>query len=269
MTCHDVLQQLSAYLDGTLDAVSTAALQHHLATCQHCRTELERVWSLEERLRLTFRTEPVPATLWPRIRAGLERHASPGRAVESRQRLPLRFWPMVVAAVLLLALGGALFHRAVLLPHALATRVLSVPVQDLQTFVVSQRSLDMADADPQHLRQWFQGKVDFPPPLVPTQVGSARLVGGRLCYFLDRRVASFMYTTAGRYLSLYVMPRQGLRSPSGDGVPLPRTPARVYEVQGYTHILWWHTDLLYSLVSDLPQAQLFELAQGLVAAGEF
>lgn len=97
------------------------------------------------------------------------------------------------------------------------------------------------------------------------QVGTARLVGGRLCYFLNRRVASFMYMTQGRYLSLYVMPRQGLRFPPDDGVPLPRSQARVYEVKGYTHILWLYTDLLYSLVSDVPQAQLIELMQGLRA----
>jgi mycothiol system anti-sigma-R factor len=265
MTCDNVLHQLYAYLDGALDEGSTAAVQHHLATCQPCRMEVEAVRSLEQRLRLTFRHEPVPATLWPRIVADLEQQASPKPGTGQHQRLLPRFWLTVAAAGLLLVLGASFFHRAVLLPRARDAHVLSVPVHDFHTFVVSQRALDVADADPHHLRQWFQGKVDFPPPLLPVHVGTARLVGARLCYFLNRRVASFMYTTNGHYLSLFVMPRQGLRFPPDNGVSLPRSPARVYEVQGYTHILWFHTDLLYSLVSDVPQAQFIEVMQGLQA----
>lgn len=150
--------------------------------------------------------------------------------------------------------------RALWAPGALEARLLSVPVQDLHTFVVSQRSLDVASPDPQYVRQWFQGKVDFPPPLLPTHAGTATLVGGRLCYFLDRRVASFMYTTDGHYLSLYVMPRRGL-SPPQDGVARTTPRATVHEVQGYTHIIWSHMALLYSLVSDLPTARLLEMTR--------
>jgi anti-sigma factor RsiW len=158
--------------------------------------------------------------------------------------------------------------KGLLLPGgALEAHLLAVPVQDLHTFVVSQRSLDMASPDPQHLRQWFHGKVDFSPPLVPRQVGVATLVGGRLCYFLDRRVASFMYSVDGHHLSLYVMPSHGLPSPSRDSGRHAGHTARTYAVQGYTQIIWSHTDLLYSLVSDLPPAALLELARGLAEAG--
>lgn len=164
MTCDDVLHQLYAYLDGALDEDSTAAVQYHVATCQHCRMEVEAVRSLEQRLRLTFRHEPVPATLWQGIVADLEQQATQRHGTGQHQRLLPRFWLTVAAAVVLLALGASLFHHVVFLPHARDARLLSVPVHDLHTFVVSQRALDMADADPYHLRQWFQGKVNFPPP---------------------------------------------------------------------------------------------------------
>jgi anti-sigma factor RsiW len=173
----------------------------------------------------------------------------------------------MAAMVLMALLGGVWLTSSLVAPQSLAARVLSTPVQDLHTFVVSQRSFDVTSPDPQHLRQWFQGKIDFSPPLVPGQAGTATLVGGRLCYFLDRRVASFMYSDDGRYLSLYVMSRQGLPLLQQDRMPLVGSQARVYEIQGYTHIIWFHTDLLYSLVSDLPQARLLELVQALVPAG--
>lgn len=169
--------------------------------------------------------------------------------------------------MLLLALSSAWLKGLMLPGGSLEACLLSVPVQDLHTFVVSQRSLDVTSPDPQHLRQWFQGKVDFSLPLLPRQAGIATLVGGRLCYFLDRRVASFMYTVDGHYLSLYVMLRQGLPFPPWDSVRRAGHEARTCAVQGYTQIIWSHTDLLYSLVSDLPQATLLELARGLAELG--
>lgn len=142
-----------------------------------------------------------------------------------------------------------------------------MPVDDLQTFVVSQRALDVAETVPTSLRQWFQTKVSFSPPVLPGQVEKAKLVGGRLCHFFNRRVASFMYRTDGRYVSVFVMPREGLTLPVGEEIDLHRARATVHEVQGYTHVIWVQTDLLYSFVSDLPQDRIMSLAKAIAQAG--
>lgn len=267
MACHDVWQQLDAFRDGTLDDTRLVMVRQHLAACQDCRSKLEGMWSLEDCLRTTFRDEPVPATLWSRISADLESMRSSMAPAEQTRRAFPWAWAVMAAMVLLALLGGALLTSSLFAPQSLAVRLLSTPVQDLHTFVVSQRALDITSPDPQRLRQWFQGKIDFSPPLLPRQAGTATLVGGRLCYFLDRRVASFMYTDDGRYLSLYVMSRQGLPPLPQERVEVAHPQARVYAIRGYTHVIWFHTDLLYSLVSDLPQARLLELVRGLVPAG--
>jgi anti-sigma factor RsiW len=262
MTCHDVRQQRYACLDGTLAESHRAAVQRHLEACISCRSELAGIGQLEDRLRAAFHTEPVPPSLWPRIRADLVPRTT--TTVPRGRVLP---WPWWAAAVLLLALSIALLRGLILPAGAREARLLSVPVQDLHTFLVSQRSLDVTSPDPQHLHQWFQGKVDFSPPLVPRQAGTATLAGGRLCYFLDRRVASFMYTVDSHYVSLYVMPRHGLPSLPRDSVRRAGHETRTYALQGYTQIIWSHRDLLYALVSDLPSATLRALAQGLAEAG--
>ena len=41
ITCEDLLQHLSAYLDDELDDVLTQAAQDHLATCENCRVVLD------------------------------------------------------------------------------------------------------------------------------------------------------------------------------------------------------------------------------------
>ena len=266
MTCHDVQHQLSLFLDGMLDDTEYDAVQQHLDTCAPCRTTLDASQRVEHRLRATLRSEAVPDSLWPRILADVSPAASTGSAKTQRRSATRWAWSTVAAAVIVLALGVALL-KPWLLPDTLEARVLSVPVQDLHTFVVSQRNLDVASTIPEQVRHWFQEKVDFAPPHLPEQIGKAHLVGGRLCHFLDRRVAAFMYSADEHYLSLYVMPRHGLPLPAGAVTVLERPPAGVHAVQGYTHILWSQADLLYSLVSDLPQPQLVDMARAVAQAG--
>lgn len=86
MTCCDVQRLLYDFLDGVLDNASIEAMQRHLGSCQHCRAAVEGARSTEERLRATFRNDPVPATLWPRIYADLDRCVSPAATTEQRRR---------------------------------------------------------------------------------------------------------------------------------------------------------------------------------------
>ncbi|MDH3601056.1 MAG: zf-HC2 domain-containing protein [Candidatus Tectomicrobia bacterium] len=266
MTCHDVQHQLYPFLDGTLAADHSRAIRDHLAECSACDAKVEQTRRLEDRLRDAFRDEPVPGTLWSCIEADLEvteplrDTATPSQHTMSR--IPW-VWSAAAAAVVILAFS-VMFLRPLLSPASLQARLLSVPVQDLHTFVVSQRALDITGTASQQVREWFWEKVDFSPPVLPMQAGKAHLVGGRLCHFLDRRVAAFMYSADGRYISLYVMPRQGLALPPNSGEVLEPLRATIHEVQGYTHILWSRTDLLYSLVSDLPREQLADMARAMM-----
>lgn len=41
LRCEDLLNFLSAYIDGELDAELTAAAREHLATCQNCSIALD------------------------------------------------------------------------------------------------------------------------------------------------------------------------------------------------------------------------------------
>lgn len=277
MTCHDLQHHLFSFLDGMLEERLSEEIRHHLEACPTCNAEVEATKRLEDRLRATVRDEAVPASLWSRIQSDLDRNvATPDTTTVKRPRVRPWAWlprrrmawiqTAVAAAVIILALSLALL-KPWLLPGSLEARLLSVPVQDLHTFVVSARNLDVASTAPQQVQRWFREKVGFPPPSLPARVGTAQLVGGRLCHFLNRRVAAFMYAAEGHYLSLYVMPRRGLSLPERDRLSLDELSATLHEVQGYTHILWSRTDLIYSLVSDLPQTQLMTLARAVVQEG--
>lgn len=268
MTCQKLQHNyLYAFIDGNLDATLEASVTHHLSQCSQCRRAVNESRRLEARLRTIWHEEPVDDELWRRIQARLDHVPRHLPAVDDAKRRSVP-WKQVaaVAAMVILVLSVVLLWPLLPSTATRQARLVSVPVDDLHTFVVSQRALDMASTAPASLRQWFQEKVTFSPPLLPAQVDQANLIGGRLCHFLGRRVASFMYQINGHYLSVYVMPRQGLVLPMDNEIKLPRVQATVHEVQGYHHMIWTQTDLLYSLVSDLPQEHLVWMAEAIVQA---
>lgn len=264
MTCQDFqYRHVYAFIDGTLDGQAGAESERHLKQCAHCRAAVEDIRHVEEQLRSDWREEPVPDELWTRIQIALD--DSVLDTPRTDQKRWAGSWPWLAAAAAMVALVLSVVQLSSMFPSVATrqARLLSVPVDDLHTFVVSQRALDVADTEPTSLRKWFQTKVSFSPPVLPSEVDKAKLVGGRLCHFLNRRVASFMYQTNGRYVSLYVMSRRGLEPPPGKPLVLEPAQATLHEVKGYTHILWSQTDLLYSLVSDLPPEQLVDFAKTL------
>ena len=266
MTCHDVQHRLHAFLDEALDSGERQQVQNHVDDCPSCQAEVAEVSNLESRLRTTFQDEEIPDTLWARIQTNIE--------VTDPSLSPIKSsgwggpWTWATAAAVLFVVLSVTMLRPLWLPGSRQAQLLSIPVEDLHTFVVSQRGLDVNSTGSEQLRQWFWEKVDFSPPVLPVRIGQAKLIGGRLCHFLDRRVAAFMYRAEGHYLAVNVMPRKGLTLPvQGDG-KLETPLGTIHDVKGYTHILWSQSDLLYSLVSDLPQKQLADMAKVIGAAGQ-
>jgi len=206
-----------------------------------------------------------PDDLWARIdqsmvEAGAERR---------RRRSLLGSWrePIVAAVVVMLGLLGAVIYGSGWQPPgALHGRVVQEAVQDLQGFIADRRPLDLASSDPAALRSWFEGKVDFAPPL-PVVAAEADLIGGRLCGFLQRRIAAYLYRADDQLVALYVMPADGLALPAGATVTLAGRAALIRELRGFASVFWQEGDLAYVLVSGLPQTRLIGIADALAGAG--
>lgn len=99
MSCQHYLDDINAWVDGTLDRVERREIEDHLAVCESCRTvaaDLRRIRSLGQSL---DRFTPPPA-LWERVTAELERKP------RTKPVLRAAFWmPAAAAAVLAIAIG--------------------------------------------------------------------------------------------------------------------------------------------------------------------
>src|SRR5262249_40654228 len=105
-------------------------------------------------------------------------------------------------------------------------------------------------------QMWLAQRVDFAPPPAARGDLEIELIGGRLCVFAGRRVASYMYRVRGHLLSIYIMSADGL-TPTGhrrverDGRTLTLTREGLL-----SQASWTENGLLYSVVGELSELAL-------------
>jgi anti-sigma factor RsiW len=263
MSCGRIRSRLEAYVDGRVDAEEKAAIRDHLASCVVCRAEAELIGEVESRMRAAFAADSPSDDFRQRVDAIL----SPDRGAGAAHGRLRGGWRAAAAAavVLLAVLGATLAGLGIYSPGASQAGVMVASIEELRTFIDSRRPFDIASRDPAELRRWFEAKVDFTPPRPPV-LSDLDLAGGRLCFFLDRRIAAYMYLADGRVISLYVMRQAGLRTPGGEPARLAGRQILVGELAGFHGAFWRSDELAFALIADLPRDRLLDLARRLVRA---
>src|SRR6266849_4215997 len=107
------------------------------------------------------------------------------------------------------------------------------------------------NSDQHTVKPWFNGKLDFSPPVYDFAGRGFPLIGGRLDYVGGRAVAALVFGRRQHVINVFLWPTRG----SVGGAP------RVATRQGY-HMLQWTTPAYaYWVVSDLGLAELHDFAQ--------
>lgn len=112
MTCSDTRKQLTAYLDGELDADRGTVVRGHLRTCEACRDIAEREAALRDGLRALEPVDPPPS-LWANVQAKLA-EAEVAEAQRPAWRRALARWARVASPPRLALAGTALAAAFVL-----------------------------------------------------------------------------------------------------------------------------------------------------------
>jgi anti-sigma factor RsiW len=98
---------------------------------------------------------------------------------------------------------------------------------------------DVASSNQHTVKPWFQGKLNYSPPVRDLDQDGFPLVGGRLDYLAGKPVAALVYRRNGHMIDLFIWP--DANAPGSD----------VSERQGYNVMRWTKDGMTYSAVSDL------------------
>jgi anti-sigma factor RsiW len=126
---------------------------------------------------------------------------------------------------------------------------------------VSGRDIDVISTDRHTVKPWFNGRLDYSPPVEDLAASGFALEGGRLDYLAHRRVAVLVYRYRKHVIDVYVFPQTG-GTDGGAPAALAREGYSLahWDAEGMT---WWAiTDAAPDALSVLETALKARLAAG-------
>jgi anti-sigma factor RsiW len=231
--CADQELLLGGLLDGELDAANTALVEAHVARCDGCREELERLQATQNLLRSDGVRHRAPEGLARRIAALPD--LQPKAANDNR----ILRWlgPGAVGAI------AAALAMVMVLPSNTQTLVdqelVSSHVRSLQPGHLT----DVQTTNQHIVKPWFNGRIDFSPPVPELADQGFPLAGGRLDSIDGKTVAAIVYHRRLHTVNLFVWPAKDAAE-------------RSFVKDGFAVTEWSRNGLRYAAVSDIPPAEL-------------
>lgn len=256
MECAELERSVEAFLDGEFDAREQAEAQAHLGGCERCRRLTERAAALRAALRARLREAMGPGSPAGRAPAALRERVT---AALARERRPL--WRRLVSPVpLATAAACAAGVIVVLLGHATNDGLLVEAVKKHHRGLPLE--VTTAAMGPEAIPGWFAGKLDFKPSPPRFQETGARVVGARLSHLREYPAAYIRYELPHGQAGLFIVDDPGRRfEAAGREVRVGPRTLRVMNSAGYNVAVWRQDEIVYSLVSDLGEDDLFELVR--------
>lgn len=242
MECKDTLELLPAHVDRELGLPEAMEIERHLQTCPQCQAEYAEQLALRAAIRRDVTYFNAPSHLESRIKAALPspplRASLPAKHTWNRSGMGA-----ALVSIIAVAWSVSLYLALPSAENRLADEVISSHVRSLLT----SHGVDVASSDRHTVKPWFNGKLDFSPPVYDLTTEGFPLVGGRLDYLDHRSVAALVYRHRQHVIDLFVAPVTGDRKDVS-----PRSLSR----QGYHIIHWSHGGMVFWAVSDVEPAQL-------------
>ena len=249
MSCELSQTQLLAYFDGELDAVSSSAFETHLESCSECRSALDSEEALRASIAKANLYETAPASLHRAIAAKLPAAPSARPSVAQPTGSSSWRWLALAASFLLVAtLGWQLFQHFAgpQRNSAVVAAALDAHLRSLQAGHLA----DVPSTDQHTVKPWFDGKLDFAPPVHDFSNDGFALLGGRLDVLDGKTVAALVYGRRKHIINVFVWPADASARATRTG-----------ESQGYHWVAWRNGGFDFLAVSDVNAADLQQLSQ--------
>ena len=248
MPCEHSQLELHGYLDGELDAMGAANFERHLADCPDCKRALATEESLRAALQKAALYERAPGSLRQNLLGATQEKVAAIRPA----RVSGYAWQWLAAAAVLLltiAVGWRQWqHSQAPAPMQLvAASLVDAHLRSLQPGHLT----DVESTDQHTVKPWFDGRLDFAPPVRDFSSDGFPLLGGRLDAVEGRTVAALVYGRRKHIINVFVE-----KTPSAAD-----TWNGFGSMQGYHWLAWQKDGFSFFAVSDVSALDLSQLEQ--------
>ncbi len=258
MTCEEMTQVLHAWLDREINPAESLDFEKHLQSCPACRKDSEFFKSQQKVVAEQTPYHLAPEPLVREVRSALRKAARAEAPVSTLMRSWLveldwsRLAGSAAAAGLIILFIVFLVKR----PSDEELWVQAVVSAEVRALMPNHLT-DVASADQHTVKPWFNGKLDYTPPVVDLANKGFPLVGGRLDFLREHRMACVVYRRGNHFLNLFVWPTSESNKPE-------KSVTR----QGYHIVHWVQGGMDCWTVSDVKLADVQEFAGPFRAALE-
>ncbi len=244
MTCAETQTLIHGYSDCELDLTKCLEIEQHLEACPACaavHADLQAVRAAVQNSSLYFETPPGLANrVQSSLRGASRSHRTPGVS-------PRRLLAIAASLALVTAVGWGLL-RMLSARSGDVFLTQELVASHVRSQMLPSHRFDVASSDAHTVKPWFEGKLDFSPPVKDLVDQGFPLIGGRLDYLRGRAVAALVYQRRKHTINLFIWP-----SSPGD----PTAPKKATR-QGFHIREWTSSGMTFCAVSDLNEGELQE-----------
>ncbi len=255
MSCELTRSVLHGYLDGELDAARAAEFERHLLSCPQCVAELETQETLRSTIQKAGLRDRAPEKLRRNLTAALG--ATPAETktvtlIRPKSSIRPTWWLTLAAAAVFAIVLGSRFLPNLTPGHGgdeMTAAIVDAHLRSLQPGHLE----DVISTDQHTVKPWFDGRIDFAPPVHDFVPDGFPLQGGRLDVVRGKTVAVLVYGRRKHVVNVFIWPTSERDSSPQQGSQL-----------GYNWIDWRKNGMEVVAISDVSASDLTEL-QKLIA----
>lgn len=246
MNCERIENNIEPYLDGELTLSDRRDFEEHLANCSNCGDKLASMRAIQSMIHNTEYSN-APSSL----KLNIQNKLRDCTGEENKQSSFLNW----------LGIGGGAMAAGSFATWAFMSFIFITPMQiQLADEIISSHvSSLMADhitdikTDDRHIvKPWFNGRVDFSPPVKDLKNAGFELLGGRLDYVQGEVITALVNKRRKHIINTFIFKSENSNI---------KTKPQLLQRHGYNLIHWENNGLEYWIISDLNENELSEFAQ--------
>jgi anti-sigma factor RsiW len=237
--CDELSLLIQADIDGELRPAEAARVASHLDACEACSRHQRQLIALSARLRSEAPRHRAPASLQDALRTRVEASTHPPT--------PRRLVPAAsfAAGLALAASLAVVLIRPV--PTALPDEAVAAHIRALQPGHLT----DVLSTDRHTVKPWFNGRLDFAPPVEDFAASGFALIGGRLDFVAGHTAAVLSYRRRQHIIDLFIWPLS-----TG-----AQTRPASQQFYGFNVHVWARNGMQFTAVSDLNTQELADFVR--------